>query len=156
MTDVMSYVKANFYAQGDERVVPQTRVAAAAAEAADDRPRLRDVLKQKHERLAGEKLRELLPGQRMDKESQYWLLALNLQPGGAVQAGGKRKDGTASMKGEGKWYVTRKGKLCVEVKSGGADETWCRHVFRVGENYYYAVKDLREKSIAYRFTLEKI
>lgn len=37
----------------------------------------------------------------------------------------------------------------------GLDESWCRHVFRAGENYSYATKDLREKSLPYRFTLEK-
>ena len=59
------------------------------------------------------------------------------------------------MKGNGVWYVTKKGKFCVDVKSAGLDESWCRHVFSVGDNYYYVTKDLRPKSYAYRFSLEK-
>ena len=57
------------------------------------------------------------------------------------------------MRGAGKWYVTRKGKLCLELTSRGVDENWCRHVFRAGGTYY-AVKDLRPERLAYRFVLE--
>ena len=46
------------------------------------------------------------------------------------------------MKGAGRWYVTRKGKLCLELTARGVDENWCRHVFRAGESYYLS-KDLR-------------
>ena len=80
---------------------------------------------------------------------------MNLASGGVIAANGKRKDGKGDMRGQGKWYVTKKGKLCIEVKSSDVDETWCRHVFRVGDDYFYAVKDLRPESLAYRFTLEK-
>jgi thiol-disulfide isomerase/thioredoxin len=153
-SDLEQYVKANFNASGAERVIPETKVAKAAAPA-DDRPRLRDVLAQKHERVLGDALKTLLPGKRMEKENQDWFLTMHLAPGGEVAASGKRKDGKGEMRGPGKWYVTKKGKMCIELKADGLDETWCRHVFRVGENYYYATKDLREKSLAYRFTLEK-
>lgn len=152
-SDLESYTKANFNATGSERVVPATATAAAAP--VDSRPRLRDVLEQKHERVAGDGLRKLLPGMRMEKENQDWFLSLQLQPSGAMLASGQRKSGKAKMRGEGKWYVTKKGKLCVELQAGGADESWCRHVFRAADNYYYAVKDLRPERIAYRFTLEK-
>jgi thioredoxin-related protein len=153
-TDLVAYYKANFNATGTQRVVPETRVAAVAAPV-DDRPRLRDVLARKHERVAGDELKKMLPGMRMEKENQDWFLTLNLTPGGKAEVRGNRKNGKGKVSGPGAWYVTRKGKFCVEVKADGLDETWCRHVFRVGENYYYAVKDLREKSLAYRFTLEK-
>lgn len=152
-SDLEAYVQANFNATGAQRNVPETRQASAVPP--DSRPRLRDVLGQPHERVAGEALRALLPGMRMEKENQDWFLTLQLAPSGAMHGSGHRKDGKGKMKGEGKWYVTKKGKLCVELKSSGADETWCRHVFRVGENYYYAVKDLRPDRLAYRFTLEK-
>jgi thioredoxin-related protein len=148
------YLQANFNQSGTQRVIPQTKLARAAAPA-DERPRLADVLAQKHERIAGEALRALLPAKRMEKENQDWFLTMVLEPGGKVAAEGRRKDGRGTVKGPGAWYVTRKGKFCIEVKAEGLDETWCRHVFRVGDNYYYATKDLREKSLAYRFTLEK-
>ena len=57
------------------------------------------------------------------------------------------------MKGAGKWYVTRQGKLCLELTTRGVDENWCRHVFRAGQGYY-VVKDLRPERLAYRFALE--
>lgn len=154
-TRYAEYFKANFNASGAQRVVPETAVAKPAAPA-DDRPRLRDVLAQKHERLAGDALKHVLPGRRMEKENQDWFLTMDLAPGGSIAAGGKRKDGKGSMNGPGKWYVTRKGKMCIELNATGLNETWCRHVFRVENNYYYATKDLREKSLAYRFTLEQI
>lgn len=153
-TRFQDYYAANFNASGPERTMPQTALAKAPVKI-DDRPRLRDVLGQKHERVLGEELRKLLPGQRMVKENQDWVLTMDLAPDGKLAASGKRKDGKGEMRGPGNWYVTKKGKMCIEVKSSGLDETWCRHVFRVGENYYYATKDLREKSLAYRFTLER-
>ena len=58
-----------------------------------------------------------------------------------------------SMRGAGKWYVTKKGKLCLELTAGGVDENWCRHVFQVGEGYYVS-KDLRPERVVYRFVLE--
>jgi hypothetical protein len=154
-TAFREYFAANFEARGDMRVVPQTKVAKAAAPAkVDDRPRLRDVLAQKHERLAGEALQAQLSGKRMHKENQDWFLVLDLKPNKVMTASGTRKDGKGSMQGEGKWYVTRKGKLCLELAGGGVDENWCRHVFRAGEGYY-VVKDLRPERLAHRFALEK-
>ncbi len=64
-----------------------------------------------------------------------------------MQATGKRKDGRGEMQGTGVWYVTKKGKLCLELTAGGVDENWCRHVFRVGEGYYVS-KDLRPDRLA--------
>jgi hypothetical protein len=151
-TDFGKYYAANFEARGAERTVPVTKVAAAPR--IDDRPRLRDVLAQKHERLTGDALKALLAGRRMLKENQDWFLTLDLAAGNSMQASGKRKDGTATMQGAGKWYVTRKGKLCLELTGGGVDENWCRHVFRAGEAYY-VVKDLRPDRLAYRFALEQ-
>ena len=152
-TDFARYYAANFEAKGAERVVPETRVAAAPAKI-DDRPRLRDVLAQSHERVTGYDLRRMLPGMRMHKENQDWYLELDLKTGGALEASGSRKDGKDQMRGPGKWYITKKGKLCLDIKSASLDEDWCRHVFRAGEGYY-AVKDLRPERLAYRFTLEK-
>ncbi len=155
-TDHEEYVKANFNLPGTQRVVPETKVAKLKpATPAGDRPTLADVLAQKHERVTGDALKELLPAKRMEKENQDWFLTMQLAPGGKVAATGKRKDGKGAMKGGGVWYVTKKGKFCVDVKSQGLDESWCRHVFRVGQDYYYVTKDLRPKSNAYRFTLEK-
>jgi thioredoxin-related protein len=154
-TNLDEYVKANFNLPGSQRVVPETKVAKKPPTPAADRPTLADVLAQKHERVMGDALKELLPAKRMEKENQDWFLTMDLQPGGKVSATGKRKDGKGAMKGDGVWYVTKKGKFCVDVKSQGLDESWCRHVFRVGDNYYYVTKDLRPKSNAYRFTLEK-
>jgi hypothetical protein len=118
----------------------------------DDRPRLSQVLAHKPERLAGAALRQAMLGKIMYKENQEWFLELLLDKGNLLQASGRRKDGLASMKGAGKWYVTKKGKLCLELTAGGVDENWCRHVFRVGEGYYVS-KDLRPKSAVYRFVL---
>jgi thioredoxin-related protein len=151
-TDYPHYYSANFGAKGAERVVPVTKVAAE--QKIDDRPRLRDVLGQTHERVSGEQLKALLPGRRFNKENQDWFLVLDLAPGGALRADGRRKDGKGTAKGPGKWYVTKKGKLCLEITASGMDENWCRHVFRAGETYY-AVKDLRPDRLAYRFSLDK-
>jgi hypothetical protein len=119
----------------------------------DDRPRLRDVLAHKHERMSGAELKQLLSGRRMHKENQEWFLTLDLRERNLLEAAGQRKDGRGDMKGAGKWYVTRKGKLCLELASRGVDENWCRHVFRAGETYY-VVKDLRPERLAYRFALQ--
>jgi glutaredoxin len=127
--------------------------ASGAASRIDDRPRLRDVLAQKHERLSGDALKKLLAGRRMHKENQEWFLTLDLGERNLLEAEGKRKNGRGEMKGAGKWYVTRKGKLCLELTSRGVDENWCRHVLRAGETYY-VVKDLRPDRLAYRFTLQ--
>ena len=151
--DLDAYVKANFDAKGDQRTVPEKAVAGGAAP--DGRPRLKDILAKDASHLSRDELAQLLPGKRMEKESDDWFLTMALEPGGTARATGQRKDGKAKMKGDGKWYVTKKGKMCVEVKAGGADETWCRHVFRAGDNYYYATKDRRPDRVAYRFTLEK-
>ena len=59
----------------------RTSRAFAEAQRIDDRPRLRDVLAQKHERLSGVQLRQLLPGRRMHKENQDWFLTLELREG---------------------------------------------------------------------------
>jgi len=127
--------------------------AALRAPAIDDRPRLRDVLEQKHERLGGAELRKILAGRRMHKENQEWFLTLDLREKHLLDASGSRKNGRGDMTGAGKWYVTRKGKLCIELTARGVDENWCRHVFRAGQTYYI-VKDLRPSRLAYRFTLE--
>lgn len=124
----------------------------AGTQRIDDRPRLRDVMAQKHERLSGGELMQLLPGKRMHKENQEWFLTLDLRERNLLEAAGRRKDGRGEMKGAGKWYVTRKGKLCLELTSRGVDENWCRHVFRAGEAYY-VVKDLRPERPAHRFVL---
>ena len=130
-----------------------TSRAAARAAPIDDRPRLRDVLAQKHERVAGPELKQLLSGRRMRKENQEWFLTLDLREKNLLEAAGSRKNGRGDMKGAGKWYVTRKGKLCLELTTRGVDENWCRHVFRAGQGYY-VVKDLRPERLAYRFALE--
>lgn len=118
----------------------------------DDRPRLRQVLAHKPERLTGAALRKAMAGKVMYKENQEWFLDLLLDRNNTLQASGRRKDGHASMRGTGKWYVTKKGKLCLELTTGGVDENWCRHVFKVGEGYYVS-KDLRPNSVVYRFVL---
>ena len=119
----------------------------------DDRPRLRDLMAQQHQRLSGDQLKQLLPGRRILKENQEWFLTLDLRDRNLLEASGKRKDGRAEMQGAGKWYVTKKGKLCLELNSRGVDENWCRHVFRAGQGYY-VVKDLRPERLAYRFSIE--
>jgi hypothetical protein len=121
----------------------------------DDRPRLRQVLANKPERLTGAELRKAVAGKVMHKENQEWFLDLLLDKNNTLQASGRRKDGLVGMRGAGKWYVTKKGKLCLELSAGGVDENWCRHVFRAGEGYY-VVKDLRPERLAYRFSLEQI
>lgn len=130
----------------EARVVPGTAPI-------DDRPRLKDVLAQAHVRLKGEDLRQLLPGKRMHKENQDWYLAMDLKDRKLLVAEGRRKDGRGRMEGSGQWYVTKKGKLCVDLRTRGVDEHWCRHVFRAGATYY-VVKDLRPTRVAYRFTLQ--
>ena len=126
--------------------------SAASPSGIDDRPRLRDVTSQKHEHLSGAALKQLLAGRRMHKENQDWFLTLELREKNLLEAEGRRKDGRGEMKGVGKWYVTKKGKLCIELLARGVDENWCRHVFRAGEAYY-VVKDLRPERLAYRFAL---
>jgi hypothetical protein len=152
MSAFAKYAGQNFSYAGAGRMVSPV-IVATGVERIDDRPRLRDVLAQKHERLGGDALRKLLPGKRMFKENQDWFLELDLKERKEMPATGKRKDGRGEMRGEGKWYVTRKGKLCLELTAGGVDENWCRHVFRVGEGYY-VTKDLRPDRLAYRFSLQ--
>jgi thiol-disulfide isomerase/thioredoxin len=130
------------------------RLSRAAAEAPriDDKPRLRDVLAQKHERLAAAELKRLLTGARMRKESQEWFLALDFKERNLLEAAGVRKDGRGgNVRGLGNWYVTRKNKLCVELtlNGPGVDENWCRHVFRASDTYYLS-KDLRPDRVVYR------
>lgn len=134
------------------RIAAEAR-AVPGTQRIDDRPRLRDVLSQQHERLSGAELKQLLPGKRMHKENQEWFLTLDLRERNLLEAAGDRKDGREGMRGSGKWYVTKKGKLCLELLSRGVDENWCRHVFRAGATYY-VVKDLRPERLAYRFVLE--
>ena len=128
-------------------------LAVPGTQRIDDRPRLRDVLAQEHERLSAAQLRQLLPGRRMRKENQEWFLTLELKERNLLDASGRRKDGRGEMQGAGRWYVTRKGKFCLELNSRGVDENWCRHVFRANEGYY-VVKDLRPERLAYRFSLQ--
>jgi len=130
------------------------RLSRAAAEAPriDDRPRLRDVLAQKHERLSAGDLRQLLAGKRMRKESQDWFFTLDFKEKNLLEAAGSRKDGRGgNIRGLGKWYVTRKNKLCVELtlNGPGVDENWCRHVIRASDTYYLS-KDLRPDRVVYR------
>jgi glutaredoxin len=127
--------------------------AVAGAQRIDDRPRVRDVLAQQHERLSGDALKKLLAGRRMHKENQEWFLTLDLGERNLLGATGRRKDGRGEMTGAGTWYVTRKGKLCLELNARDVDENWCRYVLRAGEAYYVA-KDLRPDRLAYRFVLQ--
>lgn len=134
------------------KLAAEARVVPGSAPI-DDRPRLKDVLAQEHVRLSGEDLRQALPGRRMLKENQDWYLTMDLKDRKLLVAEGRRKDGRGQMEGSGQWYVTRKGKLCIELRTRGVDEYWCRHVFRAGGTYYL-VKDLRPSRVAYRFTLQ--
>lgn len=131
---------------------PHARFVAVGPKPVDDRPRLRDVLSREHKRLSGEDLKALLPGRRMHKENREWFLTLDLRERKLLEATGERKDGRGKMQGAGKWYVTKKGKLCLELQTRGVDEMWCRHVFQAGDTYY-VVKDLRPERVAYRFAL---
>ncbi len=135
----------NFDAGSVGRAVP-------ASQRIDDRPRLRDVTSQPHERLSGDALRRLLLDRRMRKENQDWFLTLDFRERNLLEASGSRKDGRGQMRGVGKWYVTRKGKLCLELNSlaSGLDENWCRHVFLANGTYYLS-KDLRPDRVVYRF-----
>jgi thiol-disulfide isomerase/thioredoxin len=128
--------------------------AAAAPRRVDDRPRLRDVTSQPHERLSAAALRKLLAGARMRKENQDWFLTLGFKERNLLEVEGNRKNGRGDMRGLGKWYVTRKGKLCLEVSSRGVDENWCRHVFRAGATFYVS-KDLRPGRVVYRMVPER-
>jgi thioredoxin-related protein len=118
----------------------------------DDRPRLKEVLAHKPVHLKGPELRKMLAGRMMYKENDRWFLDLALNDKNVILAKGRRKDGGADMQGKGVWYVTKKGKLCIELTAGGVDENWCRHVFKVGEGYYTS-KDMRPDRAAYRFVL---
>lgn len=118
----------------------------------DDRPRLSQVLAHQPARPGRADLIASLSGRVMYKENQEWFLDLALEANGTLRGKGRRKDGLANMQGNGKWYVTKKGKLCIELTAGGVDENWCRHVFKVGEGYYVS-KDLRPNRVVYRFVL---
>jgi hypothetical protein len=135
------YSAQNFKADAVIRTPPGQRV--------DDRPRLRDVIAQPHERIAGQALRQLLTGKRMRKENQDWFLTLDFRERNLLAAEGRRKHAAATMRGAGKWYVTKKGKLCLELVSREVDERWCRHVFRAGGTYFVS-KDLRPDRLVYR------
>ena len=130
-----------------------TELAAQGPARIDDRPRLRDVLSQPHERIQGAELRKLLAGKRMRKENQDWFLTLDFRERNLLEVAGERKDGRSTMSGAGQWYVTRKGKLCLEIDMRGVDENWCRHVFRAGETYYLS-KDLRPDRLVHRMVRE--
>jgi thiol-disulfide isomerase/thioredoxin len=131
------------------RDIGLVELAAAGPQRVDDRPRLRDVTSQPHERLQGAALKKLLAGKRMLKENQDWFLTLEFRERNLLDTSGERKDGRGTMKGVGQWYVTRKGKLCLEIDMRGVDENWCRHVFRAGETYYLS-KDLRPDRLVHR------
>jgi thioredoxin-related protein len=124
-------------------------IRAATDQRIDDRPRLRDVTAQPHERIAGDALRKLLTGKRMRKENQDWFLTLDFRERNLLEAEGRRKRAAATMRGAGKWYVTKKGKLCLALTSRDVDENWCRHVFRAGGTYFLS-KDLRADRTVYR------
>ena len=128
--------------------------AAAAPARIDDRPRLRDVTSQPYTRLSPVELRRLLADARMRKENQDWFLTLEFRGKNLLEAAGSRKNGRGDMRGVGKWYVTRKGKLCVELVAREVDETWCRHVFLAGGTYYLA-KDLRPGRVVYRMVPDR-
>jgi len=132
----------------------RTALAGPGAQRLDDRPRLRDVLAQKHERLQAAELKRLLLGQRMRKENQDWFLTLRFADRNLLEAEGNRKNGRADMRGAGRWYVTRKGKLCLELTARDVDENWCRHVFRAGETYYLS-KDLRPDRVVHRMVADR-
>jgi hypothetical protein len=138
----------------DSRYLREQRASAEAWQVTriDDRPRLSQVLAHKPARPSRPELIASLAGRVMYKENQEWFLDLALEASGALRAKGRRKDGLADMQGNGKWYVTKKGKLCIELTAGGVDENWCRHVFKVGEGYYVS-KDLRPNRVVYRFVL---
>jgi glutaredoxin len=138
---------------GRMRRLAAEALAVPGTQRIDDRPRLRDVTAQKAERLSGSDLKQMLPGRRMHKENQEWFLTLDLRERNLIEAAGRRKDGRGEMRGAGTWYVTRKGKFCLELTARGVDENWCRHVFRAGDTYY-VTKDLRPERLAYRFTLQ--
>jgi thiol-disulfide isomerase/thioredoxin len=128
--------------------------AAAAPARIDDRPRLRDVTSQPYTRLSRVELRRLLVDARMRKENQDWFLTLEFREKNLLEAAGSRKNGRGDMRGAGKWYVTRKGKLCVELVARDVDETWCRHVFHTGGTYYLS-KDLRPGRVVYRMVPDR-
>jgi len=138
------------------RVVKEQSAPSEGSEQAriDDQPRLKQVLAHKPVRVTGAELRKLLAGKTMYKENDAWFLDLALDNKNTIQAKGRRKDGRANMQGKGTWYVTKKGKLCIELTAGGVDENWCRHVFKVGEGYYVS-KDLRPERVVYRFVLSE-
>jgi len=138
------------------RVVKEQPAASGPSQQTpiEDQPRLRQVLAHKPLRLAGAELKTAMAGKVMHKENQDWFLDLQLDKDGTMQASGRRKLGGDSMRGAGKWYVTKKGKLCLELTAGGVDENWCRHVFKVGEGYYVS-KDLRPERVVYRFVLDE-
>ncbi|HXR59292.1 MAG TPA: hypothetical protein VN747_08245 [Burkholderiales bacterium] len=129
-------------------------LAAIGPQRIDDRPRLREVLAQPHVRLSAVELRKLLLDQTMRKESQDWFLTLRFREKNLLEAEGSRKNGRGDMRGAGKWYVTRKGKLCLELLARDVDENWCRHVIYAGGTYYLA-KDLRPDRVVYRLVPER-
>jgi hypothetical protein len=147
------YSAQNFDYTSGSRMAISGVVVAPEKQPIDDRPRLREVLALKPERLSGAELYKAMQGKVMHKENQDWFLVLALGQNKAMQASGKSKNGRHQMKGEGKWYVTKKGKLCLELNAGGVAENWCRHVFKVGEGYYVS-KDMRPGRVVYRFVLE--
>ncbi|HTP60865.1 MAG TPA: hypothetical protein VMJ14_02170 [Burkholderiales bacterium] len=159
MSAVARYGAVNLDSGAASRLASEARAVKGEARAVkgderiDDRPRLRDVLAQNPERLTGAELKKAMAGKVMHKENQDWFLVMVLGKNNAMRASGRRKDGQATMRGAGKWYVTKKGKLCLELTAGGVDENWCRHVFRVGETYYVS-KDLRPDRLVYRFVLD--
>lgn len=133
----------------------RTSPLALSGGALDDRPRLRDVTSRRHVRLSAQELRRLLAGKRMRKENQDWFLTLDFRDGNLLEAEGHRKHGRGEMRGAGKWYVTRKGKLCLELTARDVDENWCRHVFFAGDTYYLS-KDLRPDRVVYRFVPDRL
>ena len=129
-------------------------LASVGPQRIDDRPRLRDVLAQRHTRVSAVELRKLLLDQKMRKESQDWFLTLRFREKNLLEAEGSRKDGRGDMRGVGKWYVTRKGKLCLELLARDVDENWCRHVIYAGGTYYLS-KDLRPDRVVYRLVPDR-
>lgn len=138
-TDLNSYIKANFELVGtDRRVVEQTKPA-------DPRRRLGEILALNHEIVSADDLRRGLANSVLLHETYVKLKTLQvidqtlkLGADGTIEAAAKNRNSAYRSTGKGTWKVQDDGRLCVETAWPKSVESWCRIVYRVGEDFYTA------------------
>ncbi|WP_424209483.1 DUF995 domain-containing protein [Sulfuricaulis sp.] len=128
-----------------------------AAQAAD--LTLNDIKTQNGVQLSADELKKLLPNAKVvsyfSGSSRHWR---NEPDGKFVASSDVRRDPSKSSKGanaQGTWHVGDNSTYCVTLEWPRRSESWCRHIFKVGEKYY-GVKSVEDGTVtAYEFEFSK-